>query len=147
MRDLSQRAALLLAVKPRWASVLLTGAKTIEFRRRGPGPAAVGKHVLIYASSPVSALVGYGTTLDYVRAEPSELWKRYADHGGIEEHNFAAYFAGAAVGDALLLECSAFPCKVKLDFLRAQYHWRPPMSWSWLVATSPLLDLIPAIQR
>jgi predicted transcriptional regulator len=127
--------------------MLLGGTKTVEFRRRGPGPAAVGKHVLIYASSPVSALVGYGTTLDCVRAEPAELWKCYADSGGIEEHDFVAYFAGCAIGDALLVECLAFPCKVELNFLRAQYHWRPPMSWSWLVATSPLLDLIPLIQR
>jgi len=127
--------------------MLLERTKTIEFRRRGPGPDAVGKHVLIYASSPVSALVGHGITLDCVRAKPSELWERYADYGGIEEHDFTAYFVGAAVGEALLLECLAFPRKVKLDFLRAQYLWRPPMSWSWLDATSPLLHLIPIIQR
>lgn len=140
-----EKAALLLAVKPRWASMLLVGSKTVEFRRKGPGLAAVGRPVLIYASSPVCAIVGYGITLESVRAKPLDLWKRYAADAGIDEHEFAVYFAGAVVGDALILECSPLPVSLNLNFLRARYNWRPPMSWSWLSANSPLLSLTPVI--
>jgi predicted transcriptional regulator len=145
--ELGRRTALLLAVKPRWAEMLLARTKTVEFRRRGPGPAALGRPVLIYASSPVCAIVGYGTSLECVRAKPSDLWNHYANHGGIDEQEFAAYFAGAIVGDALRLECSPLPNSVKLDLLRSRYNWRPPMSWSWLPAASPLLSLVAGIGR
>jgi predicted transcriptional regulator len=142
----NQRAALLLAIKPRWSTMLLDKAKTVEFRRRGPGQVAIGMQVLLYASAPISALVGYGLTLDCVRDDPAGLWTRYAGRGGIAEHDFAAYFEGASVGDALLLDCRPLPHSVHLDMLRARYNWRPPMSWSWLRATSPLLAFVPTRQ-
>jgi predicted transcriptional regulator len=147
MRDVSGRTALLLAVKPRWSSMLLERTKTVEFRRRGPGHAAIGMQALVYASAPISALVGYGIVLDCLRTKPAALSRRYADRGGIAEHAFEAYFAGAEVGDALLLECWPLPHSVDLGSLRSRYNWRPPMSWSWVPASSPLLALMPARQR
>jgi predicted transcriptional regulator len=127
--------------------MLLEGSKTIEFRRRGPGRDAIGMHVIVYASAPVSALVGYGNALDSLRREPAELWRRYAHRSGITEHDFETYFAGAVVGDALLLECWPLADNIDLGSLRSRYNWRPPMSWSWLRASSPLLALVPARQR
>jgi len=123
--------------------MLLAGTKTIEFRRRGPGRTAVGRPVLLYASSPLSSLVGHGIMLGCSRAKPSELWERYADQGGIAEQDFRAYFTGAIFGEALELQCSPLSQEVTLEALRDRYGWRPPMSWSWLVASSPLLTLIP----
>jgi predicted transcriptional regulator len=142
-QEVNQRAGLLFSVKPRWSGKLLDGTKTVEFRRRGPGQAAIGRPILLYESAPLSELVGYGSILEILRAEPSELWQRYSEQGGIEEDGFRAYFAGAALGDALVVKCSRLPHSLKLDLLRTRYNWRPPMSWSWLAATSPLLDLLP----
>jgi predicted transcriptional regulator len=147
MKGASERKALLLAVKPRWSSMLLERTKTVEFRRRGPGHAATGMQLLIYASAPLSALVGYGIVLDCLRTKPAALWSQYADRGGIAEHEFDAYFAGTGVGDALLVECRPLPYSVDLGSLRCRYNWRPPMSWSWVPASSPLLPLIPIGQR
>lgn len=141
-QKLSPPAGLLLSVKPRWASKLVDGTKTIEFRRRGPGRDAIGKPMLIYASAPSSQLIGFGGIKDAVRADPSELWRRYAEQGGIEEDDFRAYFSGAPLGDALIVNCSRLPHYIGRNLLRTRYGVRPPQSWSWLPPTSPLLALI-----
>lgn len=141
-QKLKLRVGLLLSVKPRWASKLLDGTKTVEFRRRGPGRDAIGKPMLIYASAPSSQLIGFGGVKDVVRADPSELWRRYAEQGGIEEDDFRAYFSGAPVGDALIVNCSPLPHYIESNLLRIRYGVLPPQSWSWLSPTSPLLDLI-----
>jgi predicted transcriptional regulator len=146
-RPLHCRVALILSVKPRWASMLLDGIKLVEFRRRGPGPAAIGKHVLIYASSPLSSLVGHAIALDCTRSAPKELWDRYATCGGLSRIDFDAYFAGTATGEALLVRCSPFPAQISLRELRNQFNCRPPISWSWLNEGSPLLTLLPTKPR
>jgi predicted transcriptional regulator len=138
----SGQVGLLLSAKPRWASKLVDGKKTVEFRRRGPGRNAIGKPLLIYASAPSSQLIGFGVIKDVVRADPLELWRRYAEEGGIEEDEFRAYFSGASRGDALIVNCSRLPHCIGLNLLRTRYRVRPPQSWSWLPATSPLLDLM-----
>jgi predicted transcriptional regulator len=143
-RSLDGQVALLLALKPQWSTMLLEGTKTVEFRRRGPGHAAIGLPVLLYASAPISAIVGHGMMLGCFRAAPAELWDRYADRGGIEKPDFEAYFAGVSVGEALELRCRCLQHPMTLNSLRGRYGWRPPMSWTWLTATSPLLALTPA---
>jgi predicted transcriptional regulator len=141
-QKLSLRVALLLSVKPRWASKLVDGTKTVEFRRRGPGRDAIGKPMLIYASAPLSQLIGFGGIKDAVRADPSELWGRYAEQGGTEEDDFRAYFSSASLGEALIVSCSRLPHYIGRNLLRTRYGVQPPQSWCWLAATSPLLDLI-----
>jgi len=145
-QKLSLRVGVLLSAKPRWASKLVDGTKTVEFRRRGPGRDAIGKPMLIYASSPSSQLIGFGDIKDAVRADPSELWRRYAEQGGVEEDEFRTYFAGAPLGDALIVNCSRLPHFIGLNMLRTRYGVRPPQSWSWLPATSPLLDLMSFVE-
>jgi predicted transcriptional regulator len=98
--------------------------------------------MLIYASAPSSQLIGFGVIKDTVRADPSELWRRYAEQGGIEEDDFWGYFSGAPLGDALIVNCSRLSHSIGFDLLRTRYGVRPPQSWSWIPATSPLLDLM-----
>jgi predicted transcriptional regulator len=147
MKRAVDRAALLFAVKPRWSTMLLDGSKTVEFRRRGPDPrTAIGKPFLLYASAPVCTLVGYGRILDCIRESPLQLWNRCAKHGGVKETEFDTYFRGTTIGDALIVECAPLARSLTLDLLQQAYNWRPPMSWSWLAAESPLVRLIPTRQ-
>ena len=48
---------LLLCLRPRFAEAILSGAKTVELRRR-PINTQPGTPILLYASSPTMAIVG-----------------------------------------------------------------------------------------
>ena len=53
---------LLLSLRPRFADAILTGAKTIEVRRR-PVNASAGTPISLYASSPLRAYFVFGTRI------------------------------------------------------------------------------------
>jgi len=91
-----------MSIRPEFAARLLAGEKQVEFRRR---PAARGvTHILIYATSPVRAVVGVAEVERLERASPRELWSAFADVAGIARSDFFAYFAGTRMGCAYVVK-------------------------------------------
>ncbi|CAM3578137.1 ASCH domain protein [Nocardioides marinus] len=121
----------LLSIHPRYADGILAGAKRVEFRKR-PLAADV-THVVVYATAPVSAVVGAFSVEGQHTLTPAELWQRFADVGGIEEDAFAAYYGsrdlgtGIAVGEVLR---SAAPMCLR-SHLGISH---PPQSFRYLAA-------------
>jgi predicted transcriptional regulator len=93
------RAIALLAIHPRYADAILSGAKLVEFRKL-PFRRDVS-HVVIYCTSPVMRVVAVFEVGGVQQASPTELWKRYANVGGIERDAFARYFANRTMAVAL----------------------------------------------
>lgn len=95
----------LLSIHPRYAESILAGAKRIEFRKRPLADDVT--HVVVYATAPVSAVVGAFSVEGQHTHAPNELWRRFAEVGGIEADAFAAYYGnrdtgtGIAVGEVL----------------------------------------------
>jgi predicted transcriptional regulator len=86
-------AAALMSIKPRFAEAILRGDKTLELRRKRPG-LQPGTRVLIYASVPVKAVVGWFEVGQIHHSSPERLWRRAAACGGVTRDEFDAYFAG-----------------------------------------------------
>lgn len=82
----------LMAIQPRFAQAILSGAKTIEFRKRTIAPDVAT--VLIYETAPTQLIVGEFELAERVVATPAKLWKKFAAVGGIDADGFDAYFAG-----------------------------------------------------
>ena len=57
---MTYRRTLLLSLRPRFAQAILSGAKTVEVRRR-PVNAPPQTPIILYASSPTMAIVGTAT--------------------------------------------------------------------------------------
>lgn len=91
---------LLLAIKPGFADLILLGRKTYEYRRtvRRAKPGAI---ILLYATSPISAVVGHFTAGEVLIDSPSGLWDMTARRGGIRRSEFSDYFSGATQGCAV----------------------------------------------
>lgn len=66
--------AILISIQPEYAEKILSGEKTFEFRRR-TAQRPVGLMV-IYASAPISAVVGYAQVDDILSLPLTKLWKR-----------------------------------------------------------------------
>jgi predicted transcriptional regulator len=97
----SGRRVALMSIHPRYAEAIVSGRKRAEFRKR-PLAADVDI-VLIYATAPVSAIVGWFTVRGTVKTRPEDIWHLFHDVGEICWSDFAAYYSGCDEGVALLV--------------------------------------------
>ena len=98
------RRDILASVRPIYASKILHGQKTVELRRKFPEVGATGALILIYSSSPVSAVVGCARIKHVLKLPVSRIWKEYGVATCISKHEFDAYFVGLKRGFAILIE-------------------------------------------
>jgi predicted transcriptional regulator len=128
---------ILLALKPRFAEAILSGTKTVELRRQRvalkPGAA-----VLIYASSPVMAILGTARVQNVERGSTEEIWLRYAARVGLAKTEYDAYMADVESVSAISLEEPSFLDRpITLRQLRGEQPFHPPQSYCFVSSSSP----------
>lgn len=92
--------AIFLSLRPVYAELIVSGAKTIELRRIRPR-AMPGTLVIIYSSSPVKQIVGTCIVDKIGVASPEEIWKLHGPHIGLDWSAVATYFHGKVEGVAI----------------------------------------------
>ena len=92
----------LLSIHPKYATLIFNGTKRVEFRKKTFGRAV--KTVVVYATSPVSRIVGYFTVKEIFRESPSRVWARFEAYGGISKSEFDEYYRGTDTAVAILIE-------------------------------------------
>lgn len=116
-----------MSIHPHHAGRIYSGAKTYEFRRRASG-LGVGDKILIYESSPVSAVTGEATVESVITGSTSTLSGLEADPE--ERANLLAYLESAADPVALrLTEVARYAAERRL--LDIGVH-RPPQSYQFV---------------
>ena len=127
----AQRIAL-MSIHPRYADAILAGRKAVEFRKQRLAQDI--RLVVVYATSPISRIVGTFEVDDILVSTPDQLWHDYGDVGGIDKADFDAYYAGhrQAVG-IVVRDARRLPEEVALDNIPGDPV--PPQSWSYLPST------------
>jgi predicted transcriptional regulator len=129
--------ALLISVHPRFATAILEGTKTVELRRQRVA-VPEGTPVVLYATSPVMALVGTARVSRVDSATPAAIWRRHRADSGINRDEYDAYMHGASQASALVLKSpQPLDRSVPLARLRAGGTFHPPQSYRYI--TRPLL--------
>ncbi|MGW7647129.1 ASCH domain-containing protein [Streptomyces bobili] len=124
--------ALLLSLHPRFATAILTGAKTVELRRQRVA-VPPGTPVIIYATSPAMALTGTARLTGVETATPAQIWRRHRSACGISKAEYTAYMDGATQASALLLDSPRpLTATVPLAHLRHNGAFHPPQSYRYL---------------
>ena len=133
MQDLDQDRMIVLSLKPRFAEAILTGDKTVELRRAEP-KIVVPTRALLYATTPVRALLGTCIITSVKSAELAVLWREYGSRTALLDQEFQQYFEGVDVGTALTLtRPQAFSRQIALQDLRAKPgSFRPPQSFAYV---------------
>ena len=118
---------IVLSLKPRFAQAILAGVKTVELRRTVP-KIVIPTRALLYASSPVRALLGTCVITSVRSADLAALWHEYGSRSELPYHEFQQYFEGVVKGTALTLsEPQALSRPIPLQDLRAKPKgFRPP---------------------
>lgn len=93
---------LFLSIHPEFTDKILSGTKTVEFRRTRPR-ACKDRAAILYATSPVMAIVGVARVDDLVSSSPTKLWNMFRDVGGITRARLRDYFRGVQLGHAIAL--------------------------------------------
>lgn len=122
-----------LSLKPRFAEAILAGAKTVELRRTAP-KIDVPTRALLYATTPVRALIGTCVVTSVQTASLTVLWRDHGSRSALAYREFQRYFEGVEIGTALTLaQPKSFSSEVPLQDLRAKPKgFRPPQSFAYV---------------
>jgi predicted transcriptional regulator len=127
--------ALLLSLRPRFATAILNGTKTVEVRRR-PVNAPPGSRVILYASAPVMAIVGTARLRDIEVTDPDNGWNQHHLKLGLSRSEFDTYLEDANAHLLHLTDPSWLNEPLPLAELR-QGGFHPPQSFRYIAPSDP----------
>jgi predicted transcriptional regulator len=124
-----------LSIAPKWEAHLAAGTKRLEFRRRWPR-LETPYYAAVYASAPVSAVVGLATVGAVHVGEPASLAELAVQSGGPDSRGeLERYFQGAIRGAALEISCYLrLVVPIDLATLRTLGVSQPPQSYAYLAS-------------
>ena len=94
---------IVLSIKPCVVEKILTGRKTVEYRKQIPRDDTV-RHVVVYSSYPVKRVVAEFSLGGYIFGTPEWLWRQTSRIGGITKGVYDKYFEGKEIAYAYLIE-------------------------------------------
>lgn len=118
-----------LSIKPEFASKIFEGTKRFEYRRLIFKNKAVST-VVVYASSPISKVIGEFEINHIIENELEELWNVTKDFSGISKTYFDQYFKGKEKGFGIAIKN---PCLYKKpQSIQEDYGMVAPQSFAYL---------------
>jgi len=123
---------LFISIKPEFANKIVNKEKTIELRKTKPHVNA-GDYVIIYASSPIKAVVGFGIIKRIIESTPKEMWEKYSDMTGIDKVRFDDYYVDKKKAIGIEIESIKSVVPIHLSQLRtvdANFH--PPQIYRYV---------------
>ena len=92
----------ILSIKPQFVEEIVAGKKKFEYRK------SVFKQpvekVYVYASAPVSRIIGEFQPVDILSGEPDIVWKQTKEFSGISEGFYKEYFRGKTTAYAIVIQ-------------------------------------------
>lgn len=127
-----KRKYLFIAVKPEYANKLISGKKDIELRKMKPN-VQPGDYVIIYASAPVKAVVGFGKVKTIIMCSPQEMWNKHSERLGIDKQGFYLYYNGYNIAVGIELEMIKPVAPIGLLELRnVDPNFHPPQIYRYV---------------
>lgn len=123
---------LFIAVKPEYANKLISGKKDIELRKMRPH-VKQGDYVIIYASAPVKAVLGFGKIKQIIECNPESMWERYSNRLGINKQSYFSYYNGyhKAIGIEFDMIKSVSPIRLE-DLRKVDPNFQPPQIYRYV---------------
>ena len=104
----------IISIKPAFCKLIFSGQKKWEYRKAIFQEQGV-KKIIVYATAPISLVVGEFETGLILKASPSEIWEKTKDGAGISREFFNDYFAGKDFARAIEIKnAKAYENGIKL---------------------------------
>ncbi|MCA1955500.1 ASCH domain-containing protein [Zymomonas sp.] len=132
MTDILDRKEAVISLWPEFAEAIVSGKKTVEFRRRIPLP-ALSARIWIYAMRPVKSVIGFAYLEAIVQGDVNTLWRQYGCQTFLSEQQYRDCLEGIEKATAFLLRDHQRIRSVNLDQLKEiRPNFQPPQSLTWL---------------
>ena len=125
----------ILSIKPTFVEAIFRGEKQFEFRRK-LFKTQTPTTIFVYASAPVSKIVGHFEVGDIISNQPSKVWRDTKHAAGIKRSYFFKYFSGCHEAHALKVQ-KPVRYRRPLSLSKTFGINRPPQSFCYVIA-SPL---------
>jgi predicted transcriptional regulator len=119
-----------LSIKPTFAEAIFFGSKTYEYRRQ-LFERFVPERVFVYASAPISQVIGHFEIGEIVSDSPERLWQRTKSGSGIQRSFFFEYFKGCDQANAIRVK-NALAYVKPLELKKYFGVARPPQSFCYI---------------
>lgn len=119
----------LLSIKPEFANKIFNGSKRFEFRRNVFKNTDVDT-IVVYASSPVSKVIGEFKIETVIKKELEDLWEETKEYSGISKEFYDSYFIGKQEGFAIKVKNTVLYKKARN--LKDDYGMVPPQSFAYI---------------
>ena len=114
--------SVILSIKPQYAEKIFNQTKTYEYRKAIFGDDV--KKVYVYATRPISSIIGYFIIDEIIEGTPSAIWEKTSKGSGITKEYYDDYFLGHDTAYAIKIKSPKLldsPFEIK-DF-------RPPQNF------------------
>ncbi len=119
----------ILSIKPEFANKIFNGTKKFEFRRTLFKNKEV-KKIVVYASAPISKVIGEFEIDRIFHEDLDQLWNQTSKFSGISEDYYMQYFNGKNSGYAIEVKN---PKKYKVGLcIKENFGLNPPQSFAYL---------------
>jgi predicted transcriptional regulator len=128
---------LLLSLRPRFAQAILAGEKTAELRRRRVC-VEPGTPVVLYASSPLRAVVGTARVSAVRVLTPEGGWRSHGKNTALTREEYYSYLSGTDIACLIYLDqVVRLPAALPLGELRRAHRFHPPQSYRFVTYDDP----------
>ena len=119
----------ILSIKPKYAHKILDGNKTYELRKNIFKNSEI-KTVLIYASAPISKIIGEFEIDKIIHLELDKLWIAVKDKAEVDKEFFDEYFSSKQKGYAIAIK-NVKKYKTSID-ISEKYGIKAPQSFAYV---------------
>lgn len=122
---------IIISIKPQYSSLIFSGAKTVELRKKIGSVFEPGRRIYIYTSSPVKMLSGEATIASIHADSPQKIKRMFLDQACISHSDFDIYFSNHTKAYAIhLIDVVEYEKKIPLLNLR-KAGITPPQSYCY----------------
>ena len=124
---------LLISIKEKYVTEILSGHKTIELRKSMPKVKA-GDTVIIYTTQPKKAVTAIATVKKILKNSPCKMWADHKDSLGISKIEFDDYYKdskfaiGIEIGNVIRLDTEILLSAIK----SINPQFTPPQTFKYL---------------
>jgi predicted transcriptional regulator len=119
----------LLSIKPEFAKKIFEGNKRYEYRRTIFKRKDITK-VVVYATSPVSQVIGEFEIEQILHDHVESLWNQTKEYSGISQDVFFTYFGEKTTGYAIKIK--NYKRYARPQSIKALYGIAPPQSFAYV---------------
>ena len=118
--------SVILPIKPQFADKIFDLSKTYEYRKVIFGSDV--KKVYVYATRPISSIVGYFIIDKIIQGSPSAVWDKTSKESGITKEFYDDYFVGHDKSYAIKIQ-SVKLFNTPIDPKSIIKNFRPPQNF------------------